>query len=294
MLFSGVRNVRGCGLYFRKPAGPKKSVEPTVSDDMRRSDRTDMGGDRGVFPTTRWSEIGDANALDETRRKTVIDYLVRKYWKPVYCYLRRKGCDNESAKDLTQGFFYELVLNRELVQQAKKAKGRFRTFLLTALDHYVINVHRAKEREKRRPKGTVVSLEAFDEASVSLASKDMTPAEAFTYVWAQEILNEVLTQVEAGCCSDGKEKHWEVFRARVLEPIMCGSEARSLGELCKRYGIGDETKASNMIITVKRRFQAVMKSRVRLYVDSDEDVEKEINDLMAVLSGSHGSRPSDL
>jgi len=243
-----------------------------------------MGGPREDFPTTRWSRIGEARTSDEARRRAVVDYLVGKYWKPVYCYLRRKGYDNEPAKDLTQGFFHELVLGRDLIQKANKAKGRFRTFLLTALDHYVSNVRRAEYREKRSPTGTLVSLEAFEEGPVSLRSKDMRPDEAFTYVWAMDLLHDVLGQVEAGCGKDGREKHWEVFRARVLGPIMSGARAEPLGELCRKYDIENEAKASNMVITVKRRFQAVMRSRVRLYVDADHDVDKEIQDLMAVLS----------
>jgi len=91
-----------------------------------------------------------------------------------------------------------------------------------------------------------------------------------------------LAEVEAGCRKDGKEKHWELFCTRALKPIMCWTEAEPLSRICRKLDIPDEGKASNMIITVKRRFQTVMKSRVRPYVDSDEDVEKEIHDLMTV------------
>jgi len=278
------RNIVAVVSYSRQHTEPKKNVKQKANNDMRRSDRTNMGGQKSGFPTTRWSQIGEAESPDEARRRIVVDDLVSRYWKPVYCYLSRKGYPNESAKDLTQSFFHELVLGRELIQKADKAKGRFRTFLLTALDHYLINVHRDRHREKRRPKGTILSLEAFDEASVGFKSKDMKPAEAFTYVWALELLHDVLAEVEAGCRKDGKSEHWEVFAARVLNPIMAQTPPEPLPQLCSRLGIKDQAKASNMMITVKRRFQAVMKSRVRLYVDSDEDVEKEIQDLMTVLS----------
>ena len=75
-----------------------------------------MGGVEHKFQKTRWSEIHDAKTLDETRRRAAVGCLMQKYWKPVYCYLRQKRYDNESAKDLTQGFFQEIVLGRELVQ----------------------------------------------------------------------------------------------------------------------------------------------------------------------------------
>ena len=74
------------------------------------SGKTSMGGSKKVFETTHWSEIFDAKTTDDVRRNTIIEILLRRYWKPAYCYIRRKGYDNEHAKDLTQGFFYEIVL----------------------------------------------------------------------------------------------------------------------------------------------------------------------------------------
>lgn len=252
---------------------------------MAPSDRTSMGGGNSSFPTTLWTEIARARTYDAAHRRQVIEGLMRKYWKPVYCYLRRKGYDNETSKDLTQGFFQKLVLGRELIQKAEEAKGRFRTFMLTALDYYTRSVHRAEARQKRSPRGEVVSLEAFEEISGRLASAEMEPDKAFTYMWASSLLDDVLKGVERGCFSDGKQTHWELFRARVVEPILHGVEPVPLRELCRRFTIEDEAKASNMIITVKRRFQTLIKSTVCQYVDSEQEVEWEIRDLMAILGG---------
>jgi len=101
-----------------------------------------MGGPRGSFQTTQWSQIQGSKTNNQERRKASINNLMGRYWKPVYCYLRYKGYDNEKAKDLTQGFFHEIILGRELIQHANQEKGRFRTFLLTALDCYVRSVYR--------------------------------------------------------------------------------------------------------------------------------------------------------
>lgn len=251
---------------------------------MRRSGKTSMGGTKSRFQTTHWSEIRSAGTHDEARRRLVIDGLIRKYWKPIYCYLRRKGYGNEPAKDLTQGFFHEIVLGKDIVQQADEAKGRFRTFLLTALNHYITSVHRANVAGKRHPKDSIVSLEEFDEESMSLAAKAMQPEDVFTYVWASVLMDDVLAEVKEGCLRDGKGIYWEVFRARVLNPIMGGVELHSVSELCKRFDIESKAKVSNMIVTVKRRFQAAMSSRVRQHVDSDEEVKQEIQDLMKILS----------
>ena len=123
---------------------------------MARRDRTEMGGTNEAFDTTHWTTIFSARTLDDGRRRESVERLLGRYWKPVYCYLRRKGHDNEAAKDLTQGFFQEVVLGRDLVQKAESQKGRFRTFLLTALDHYVTSVYRADAAKKRRPEEGLV------------------------------------------------------------------------------------------------------------------------------------------
>lgn len=256
---------------------------------MIHSYKTSMGGENEAFQTTCWLEIHDAQRCKGARRREIIDKLLTRYWKPVYCYLRHKGYDNESAKDLTQGFFHEIVLRRDLVQKHDEVKGRFRTFLLTALDRYVVSAHRAETAVERRPKNGIVSLQSFDEASLPMPSEVMKPDEAFTYSWASVLLDEVLAEVEQECSREGKDTYWVVFRARVLEPIMDGTEPRPLTELCRQLGIRSETKASNMIVTVKRRFQAAMRRQLFQHVKSDEEVKQEICDLMEILSKTHSS-----
>jgi RNA polymerase sigma-70 factor (ECF subfamily) len=231
-----------------------------------------------------WSDIRLVRTLDENRRGAAIDDLIKAYWKPVYCYLRWKGHDNERAKDLTQGFFQEIVLGRQLVQQADETKGRFRTFLLTALDRYVTSAHRRDVAAKRRPKEGIIPLQDLDETSVSVAAEGMSPDSTFTYVWASGLLQAVLAELEEGCVQDGKEIHWRLFYARVLKPIISGEEPPPLAELCAQLNVASTVKAENMIVTVKRRFQAAVRRHIREHVTSEEDVEEEIRDLMNILS----------
>jgi RNA polymerase sigma-70 factor (ECF subfamily) len=242
-----------------------------------------MGGSRSTFAITQWSQMHAFAGLSPEQQKAVLDELVGRYWKPVYCYLRRKGYDNEQAKDLTQGFFHEIVMGRQLIEQADESKGRFRTYLLAALDRYVISAHRRQTASKRCPaKGMTPLDEAADAAS--MAAEHMKPDEAFTYAWATELLRDVLAQVERECTQDGKRVHWQLFRLHIVEPIVSGQEPPSLAQLCSQFSIPTATKAENMIVTVKRRFQAAMRGRVSQYVESDEEVEQEIRDLMEILS----------
>ena len=249
-------------------------------------DKTNMGGDVGVFQTTCWLDIHDAQMSSEAQQRIAIETLLKTYWKPVYCYLRGKGYANEKAKDLTQDFFHEVVLGHELIQKADKTKGRFRTFLLTALGHYVSNVYRKETTKKRMPKGGFVHFDEFDECDLPKISTMATAEEVFHYTWASDLLDDTIAEVKNECCSGGKELHWKVFDDKVLVPILTNEHPPSLTEICKKHGIGDKSTASNMIITVKRRFRTVLKRQLRRFVGSESEITEEFNELFKILSKS--------
>ena len=119
---------------------------------MNYDEMTDMGGVGEAFLTTHWSIIENVGASDDDKNRALIELLLKKYWKPVYCYLRRRGYGNEEAKDLTQGFFHEIVLGRKLIEKAERAKGRFRSFLLIALNRYLINIRHEQDAKRFIPK----------------------------------------------------------------------------------------------------------------------------------------------
>jgi len=250
---------------------------------MKDSDKTEMGGPHEAFPGTDWAQILRAGTVSPDRRQEAVGAVAEQYWKPVYCYLRRKGFGNEDAKDLTQGFFCEVVLGKDLIQQADSEKGRFRTFLLTALDRYVGMEWRKQNRAKRRPPGGVIPLDAFEDPP-PVPAGNAGPEEAFAYAWASRLLDEVLQDVEAGCRESGLAKHWEVFRRTVVEPSRIGAHKPSLAQLCEELGVEDRDQASNMGITVRRRFKVALRRRVREFVDSDGKVDQEIRELMEILS----------
>jgi DNA-directed RNA polymerase specialized sigma24 family protein len=251
-----------------------------------------MGGDVSAFQTTHWTEILSACRADNPRRDEALGSVMSRYWRPVYCYLRRRGYGNEEAKDLVQGFFQEAVLERGLLRWASCTKGRFRALLLTALRRYCSNLHRYNAAQKRSPAGGLVSLDGAAAQWLAADDSSASPEHAFNYAWASQLLDDVLSAVEARCSIEGKLAHWNAFRERVLEPILYGAEQPSLPPLCERYRIPDEVKASNMIATVKRRFQREMARRIREVVGSDADVEEEIRELLEILS--KGSARSSL
>jgi RNA polymerase sigma-70 factor (ECF subfamily) len=253
---------------------------------MERHEGTWSGEGDGLFHTTHWTVILRSRSLDDEQRREALTGLLTFYWKPVYCYLRRKGHGDERAKDLTQGFFQEVVLRRELIPRADPERGRFRTFLLTALDRYLTSIHRAETARKRKPDRDIISLDEMMEADSCEPGREATPEQAFERAWASRLLDTTMKTVEALCRRDGQETSWEVFCARVIRPILDNTPVPTLATLYRTYDIPDEMHASKMILAVKRRFQTVLRCLIRGSVDTDDDVEQEIRDLIRILSGS--------
>ena len=236
------------------------------------NDITRMGGARAQFPPTQWTELQNAKQHEDALNK-----LLGSYWKPLYCYLRRKGYPNEEAKDLTQGFFSEIILGRDLLQKADQSRGRFRNLLLAALENYSRSLHRHKQRRKTV---NTVSLELTNIPETT----PVDPTGAFVYAWATRILDKTLDDLQSECCKDGKAIHWKVFSAKVLRPIRETAEAPTLKEICDDLGVKDEVKASNMIITVKRRFKKLLRRQIRQHVVSDAEVDQELEEIVSILS----------
>ena len=247
-------------------------------------DKTTMGGKVQRFHTTCWTKINDIKTSDKAKEQMIINELLGLYWKPVYCYLRHKGNSNEVAKDLTQGFFHEVVINRHLIQQADKSRGKFRTFLLTALDRYTRDVHQKETAGKRKPSGKLFSLDEFDMPDVSVDIHDLTAEQGFHYAWMADLLDRVFAEVEQECTNTQKEIHCKVFSARVLDPLIHSKKAASLSEICANLGIDNESRASNMVITVKRRLRKALERNLTKLSQSGKEVEEEINELLKIFS----------
>lgn len=245
-----------------------------------------MAGETNIFHTTHWSVICAVRTADKRRQREIIGDLTARYWKPVYCYLRRKGFRDSTANDLTQGFFCDIVLGRELIQHADQTKGRFRTLLLTALERYLVSVHRRTHRQKRQPVAGVKQLDSDALSDLVASQTEMRPDEVFYYTWAMDLLDIVLAEVKDEYCSTARGAYWEVFWSRTVAPILDNATAPSYAEICSKFGIEDESRASNMVITVKRRFHAILRRHLRNLVSCDSEVEDEINEVFAILSRS--------
>ncbi|UCC98474.1 MAG: sigma-70 family RNA polymerase sigma factor [Phycisphaerales bacterium] len=238
-----------------------------------------MGGERETFLTTHWSLIEDVKEHHDKDR-ALIGLLLRRYWKPVYCYLRCKGYNNEQAKDLTQGFLHEVVLNRHLVDRADSSKGRFRSFLLHALNQYLLDERRKEAAQKHIPKDKLVPLDIADPPTLPQMVCRLDSEQSFNHVWRADLMARALAEVKDRYTERNMEMHWHVFQDRLLRPTLEGHDPPSLRKICQKYGIESEATVSNMLNTAKRLVRSVLKSHVRQTVVSGEAAEEELKEIL--------------
>jgi hypothetical protein len=158
--------------------------------------------------------------------------------------------------------------------------------LLHALNQYLINIRTAEAAKKHIPTNKLVRLETMDFADAPQAMSDLSPEDTYNYAWLSALLDQILSEVEAKCCREGMEIHWNIFHDRVVQSILENVEPLSLADICEKYGIEDEKKASNMNITVKRRFQAALKQHISNTVTSEDHVNEEFEEIMQFFSKS--------
>jgi len=253
---------------------------------MRASDQTAIGGVCGRFSTTEWSVI-ERIQRGEDPEDRLAGELLEGYWRLVYCYARRKGLDSETAKDLTQSFFQEVVLARDLIHRADHAKGSFRMLLLTALERYLRSQYRRQTACKRHPAGRRIPLDQVDLVDQNELITRLTAEEGSDGAWLTIIMNEVVAEVEKQCRAHGMEIHWQVFHGHVLDPILTDRESPGLAAVGKKYDISDPIKVSNMIVTVNRRLQATLRRHLRQYASTSTMAEEEVTEFLRMFSGKH-------
>ena len=150
------------------------------------------------FTTTRWSLILAAADPRSSSAHEALSSLCEIYWMPVYAFVRRTGASVEDARDLTQAFF-TTVLEKGYFKHAQRERGRFRTFLLTAVAHFLSNQRKADRALKRGGGQVVLSLDVDDgERRYQLEPVDtMTPERLFDRRWALAVLDHAMARLSA-------------------------------------------------------------------------------------------------
>lgn len=231
------------------------------------------------FPTTRWTSVERAGGA-ATISYQALAKLLPGYMGPLRAHLvLHKRFDPERADDLLQAFVAEKVLERGIVADAVRGRGRFRTFLLVALDRFVSNQIRNEGRKCRAP-DALLPLEA----AAGVADDTPHPSEAFDLAWARQVLALAAERMRDQCDASGRLDVWRVFEARVLSPALRGNEPVPFDILVPDLGLGSADAASNLVITAKRMFARSLAAVIGEYMGEDGEIEQEIAELRQVLA----------
>lgn len=227
------------------------------------------------FQTTHWSMVLKAGqGADEALLK-----LCRNYWLPLYAYTRRRGHDTHEAQDLTQGFFFHLLENRGFATVAPE-RGRFRSFLLVALKHYLDNEWHKARAQKRGGGQTIVSWDELqiDEGELVEPKDDLSPERMFDRRWALTLLDRAMRQLEKECAASRKADLFDALKGHLTGE----AEDKPYRGLAIDLGMS-EGAVKVALHRLRKRFGELVRDQIERTVATPAEVEDEIRYLFAAL-----------
>jgi RNA polymerase sigma-70 factor (ECF subfamily) len=233
-----------------------------------------------VFATTHWSVVLAAREADSPDSRQALDRLCHTYWYPLYAYLRRRGHSSEDAQDLTQGFFARLI-QKNYPAQADRAKGKFRSFLLLTLSHFLSEERERATASKRGGGQVLLSLdtEGPEERYRLEPPDDATPEKLFERRWAQTILDQALVRLREEYALAGKEDTYAVLQA--FEPGE--QKTRSHAEAARRLSVS-ESALKSMVHRFRQRHRELVREEIAQTVTTASEIDEELRHLIAVIS----------
>lgn len=231
----------------------------------------------GRFATTQWSLILAAREGDDPEAREALSALCEAYWPPIFAYLRGRGASRDKALDLTQGFFATAIEKRYL-GDARRERGRFRTFLLAAVNHYAANEWDKERAQKRGGPFPSLSLEVVDAGGWRLEpSHGDTPERAFERQWARALIERALKRLRAEAPPS--------IDARRFERVVVGlfeTPTEGYAVLARDLEIS-EGAARVAAHRMRARFRTLLREEVARTVPDAADVDDELTYLRAAL-----------
>jgi DNA-directed RNA polymerase specialized sigma24 family protein len=234
------------------------------------------GSPGGIFATTHWSVVVQAGDSQSPEATSAMERLCTTYWYPLYVFVRRKGYGHEDASDLTQAFFARFLEKRYL-RSVDANLGKFRTFLLTSMTHFLANEWDKSQAQRRGGGARVLSLDgATAEQRYQLEPIDRcTPETLFEQRWAQTVISVVVERL----ATETEEKRFEI-----LKGFLVGNRgAVSYDDAAAQLGMSTSAITS-AIHRMRSRFRALLFEEVANTVQKPEEVEQELRHLMTVLA----------
>ena len=237
-----------------------------------------MSGDPGTFPNTRWTLVLSAGQDEGPEASVALETLCQDYWYPLYCYVRRRGYSAEDSEDLTQSFFQRLLERRDLAM-ADAEKGRFRSFLLASLKHFMADQWDRTQAKKRGGDRVIISFDQL--AAEERFQSDRTPDKLFAQNWAQTLLTHILEKLAMEQREAGKEKLFEETRPFVAWSTAVDSDYSKAAKALDM----NENAVRVQVFRLRKRYTEILRQEIAQTVASKDDVAREMDYLFNVLRG---------
>jgi DNA-directed RNA polymerase specialized sigma24 family protein len=233
----------------------------------------------GRFATTRWSMVTvacDASSLDG---KAALERLCQDYWRPLFAFALRKANDFHLAQDLTQTFFGHFI-ERGYLRAADRARGKFRTFLLTCFEHFLVHEWEKARAIKRGGKFTLVSWEEHCSVLESrVTAEELPPQRQYDREWALAIMERALDHLQMEFVAAGKDRDFQLLRHFLHAEARAGEYLRVSSELKVTEGA-----VKLFVHRMRRRYGSLLRDEVRDTVASELDVEDEMRYIVELMS----------
>jgi RNA polymerase sigma-70 factor (ECF subfamily) len=232
-----------------------------------------------MFQTTHWSIVLLAGQHRSQLSAEALEKLCRSYWFPLYAYVRCKGHDAEEAEDLTQEFFLRL-LEKDYLTHADRSKGKFRSFLLTALNHFLVNDWRRAQAVKR---GSGQAPISFDDPSAECRyalepASHLTPERLYERRWALTLLDAALGRLRDEYTAAGAGRQFERLRGFLTTEAGESHHATVAAELGTTAGA-----VGVAVHRLRRRYRELVRAEIANTIASQAEVEEEIRWLFAAV-----------
>jgi RNA polymerase sigma factor (sigma-70 family) len=225
----------------------------------------------GRFPTTRCSVLWGLRSDDARERSRSLERLAETYWRPIYKYLRLRWRKSAAeAQEITQEFFVRAIGKGTFAGYVEQ-RARFRTFVRTCLDRFVLDLERRQHAEKRG--GRLLQQVDFEAAELELLSEPtlQNPEELFETEWARSVVESAIESLRTRCLTNGKDIHFRVFE-RVH--LAVGSSKPSYAAVASELGIS-VSDVTNRLSYVRRELRALILEALRQLTTSDAELRDE-------------------
>ena len=249
-----------------------------MSGEASTEDPEPSTGGRPFFATTHWSVVLAAGQSADAQASAALEQLCRTYWYPLYAYVRRRGRSPEDAQDLTQDFLARLV-HRHAFAQLKCEGGKFRSFLLTALNHFLVNEWKHRRAQKRDAQQVAFSLDELDpESRYQFEPADAaSPEILFDRQWAAALLQQVMERLRDELACEGKA---DLFQR--LQPCLTGAEQMlPYADLAALMGMTDNA-VKMAVYRLRKRYGELLRAEIADTVAGPQEVEEEIRHLITI------------